>query len=100
MRTINGIYNDINESEYVVRFRDYDFYFSSQVYAKKFQERINDYIKEESKKLELKYKSEIDSDILLMFTLYKLIEKRGFKVVCDSGRILENIPLFKVEVSI
>lgn len=103
MITVNGIYNDIMESTYHVDItnddKEYKFYFSSQSYANKFSERYSDFINVENKKLELKYKALIKADLIFIFNLYQLIEKRGFRVEVDS-KILKESPLFNLEIEL
>ena len=95
MKTINGIYNDIMESDYYSDQGKYRFYFSSPVYRDKFESRLENYCEIESKKLELKYHTCINFDELLMFNLYQSIEKRGFRVEVDSI-VLKESPLFQM----
>lgn len=95
MKTINGIYNDIMESDYYSDQGKYRFYFSSQVYKQKFESRLHTYIENESKKLELKYQTNVNFDELLTFKLYQYIEKRGFRVEVDS-KVLKESPLFQL----
>ena len=96
MITVNGIYNDIDESTYYADIDKYRFYFSSPVYRKKFIYKLGSYTEENSKKINLKYKTTIDSQELLMFTLYTTIEKRGFRVEIGE-KILKETPLFQVK---
>ena len=96
MQTVNGIYNDINESTYYADIDKYRFYFSSPVYRKKFIFKLGNFIDENSQKINLKYKTNIDSQELLMFTLYSIIEKRGFRVEIGD-KVIKETPLFQVK---
>lgn len=103
MVTVNGIYNNIDESTYysdiVDNNKTYRFYFSSQSYVKKFEERINEYIITESQKLNLKYNSKIEASIMLIFNFYSKLETRGFRVQVDE-KVLKESPLFNLEIAI
>lgn len=99
MQTINGIYNNINESTYFADVNNYRFYFSSPVYRKKFIFKLGSYIEENSNKLNLKFKTMIDSAELLTFALYTSIEKRGFRVEYGE-KVLKETPLFQIKTII
>lgn len=84
------IYNDIKESKY---FYDYDvlrFYFSSEFYRDKFKEKVIHYIIDERNKLSIRYKCILQCDDMLALTLYKKIEKRGFRVENNQSRKILN----------
>lgn len=74
------IYYDLTKSEFVIRYDEFEFYFSSQFYKNKFQEMYIDYVRDETLKLESRFKCRIFADSLLLLELYKKIEKRGFYV--------------------
>ena len=84
------VYNDINESDYVVTYNDLKFYFSSQFYQKKFVDEYINFIKEESDKLRIKFRCNIDADYMILLLLYKKIEKRGFRVEHKNKRLSDN----------
>lgn len=96
MLTINGIYTDIYESTYSYKVDNIEFYFTSKLYRDKFATRYENYWLEEEKKLELKYNANIKCKYLMLMKFYKMIEKRGFRVVID-GKTLEDVPLFKID---
>lgn len=95
MLTINGIYTDINESTYYLDVDEIRFYFSSIVYRDKFSERYEKFLQDEQKKLEIKYNAKINCRPLMLFKLYTMIEKRGFRVYINDKEI-ENVPLFQI----
>lgn len=99
MVTVNGIFNDIDESTYFSEVDNYKFYFSSLSYKNKFEARLAEYITTEEKKLELKFNTKIDAKLLLMFDLYKKLEKRGFRVE-NNSKVLKESPLFNLELII
>ena len=74
------IYYNINESTIKFKYNDFTFYFSSQFYLDKFKRLFVKYIKDETNKLRVKYGSNLIIDELLLISLYKRIEKRGFKI--------------------
>lgn len=90
MKSSRGVYIDINESVYFTDFLQIRFYFSSKFYQRIFSERIENFINIEIKKIKDKYKVDISeinfNDIIidlkryLAISLYKRIEKRGFRI--------------------
>lgn len=99
MVTVNGIFNDIDESTYFSEVDNYKFYFSSLSYKNKFETRLAEYITTEEKKLELKFNTKINAKLLLMFDLYRKLEKRGFRVE-NNSKVLKESPLFNLELII
>lgn len=97
MRTINGIYNDIMESDYVVVKNKIKFYFSSEVYARKFSERVDKYVDNELAKINNKYDTVISGELLYLIDYYRKIEKRGFRIMVDNLE-LTDVPLFRIEI--
>ena len=71
----NIVCYELEDSPFFLRIDDFMFYFSSDFYRKKFESEYN-----ETLKLNVKYKMLVYADEMLMLTLYKMIEKRGFKV--------------------
>lgn len=80
MKTKRGIYYDLKESEYVFKYGSLTFYFSSNLYRKNFEERIDYYLKSETMKLNNKYQCKLEANEMFALNLYKNIEKRGFRV--------------------
>lgn len=99
MVTINGIFTDIFESTYSYEIDNMKFYFSSTVYRDKFAKRFENFWLEEQKKLEVKFGCNIECKPLMLMKLYTMIEKRGFRVEID-GKIVDSIPLFKINYQI
>lgn len=85
------VYNDLNESNYTYKYKRYTFYFSSEFYLEKFKSEIDDYIKIETNKLKVKFRSEIIAEEFLAICLYKKIEKRGFKILYNDDEIKSEI---------
>ena len=97
MKTKNGIYLDLKESEYKINYNGLIYYFSSELYLNKFKSNIKQYIIEETAKIKAKYKINIYFDTMLTLSFYKKIEKRGFRVVYKENEkeneISENVLL-------
>lgn len=89
------VYNNINESPYYFDYYNFRFYFSSAFYRRNFANRVEAYVKEERYKLINRYKI-INSRFLdvinevLYISLYKKIEKRGFRVLVNNSEYKEN----------
>lgn len=97
MKTANGIYLDLNESEYIKEINDFKFYFSSKFYLDKFDEMKNNYVDGNTLQINAKYDGIIDAEILLLIKLYKRIEKRGFKITFKNKDIPRKT-YFKVDL--
>ena len=81
MKTKNGIYLNLKESEYKINYNGLIYYFSSELYMYKFKNNVKQFIIEETAKLKAKYKINICLDTMLTLSFYKKIEKRGFRIV-------------------
>lgn len=84
------VYNDIEKSPYSFKYDKLTFYFSSQFYLNKFKREYIKFLKDETLKLKLKLKCNIYCDEIILILLYKIIEKRGFRVYKDNKLIEEN----------
>lgn len=80
MTTSRGIELDLEKSNFIFMCNGLKLYFSSEFYMNKFASLINDYINIETKKNNIKYKANINMIHVLIISLYKKIEKRGFKI--------------------
>lgn len=76
----NKVCLNINESEYKSSFGGFNFYFSSNFYKEKFEREVQKYVEEEELKINNKYKTQINVGLYLAISLYRKIEKRGFRV--------------------
>ena len=81
MKTKNGIYLDLKESEYKINYNGLIYYFSSELYMYKFKNNVKQFIIEETAKLKAKYKINIYLDTMITLSFYKKIEKRGFRIL-------------------
>lgn len=76
----NIVFYELENSPFFLRIEDFMFYFSSDFYKKKFEEGYKDYIRNETLKLNVRYRMIVYADEMLLLSYYKMIEKRGFKV--------------------
>lgn len=89
MKTIRGIYYNLNESEYYYTDKESSltFFFSSRLYLEKFISRIEEHYKDNLCRvyamldLDMKESKIFYKESLL--SLYRKIEKRGFRVEKD-----------------
>lgn len=96
MKTKNGIELDLKNSSYVYDYNNLKFYFSSELYLKKFQENLSYYLFMETTKIINKYKVKINLNLFLAISLYQKIEKRGFYIKYENEEI--EIPKFEVDL--
>lgn len=80
MKTRKGIYLDLKESEYKLILGGLEFYFSSELYMQKFKKLVVNFMNEETTKLKIRYNVNINLDLFFAISLYKRIEKRGFRI--------------------
>lgn len=80
MRTRNGIYYNLQESEYHVTIKGITFWFSSKLYLSKFMERHNEERDILNYAQSRRFKTELDLSMLADLRTYASIEKRGFLV--------------------
>lgn len=85
MKTRKGIYKNINESEYIYYYKNFEIYFSSQFNKYRFETQFLEYIETENKKFVESLDLNIDITLIFMVKFYKKIEKRGFKINYVSG---------------
>lgn len=70
----------LEDSPFFLRVDDFMFYFTSKFYMDKFKKEYQDYIRDETLRLNVKYKMIVYANEMLLLSFYKMIEKRGFKV--------------------
>lgn len=70
----------LEDSPFFLRVDDFMFYFTSKFYMDKFKKEYQDYIHDETLRLNVKYKMIVYANEMLLLSFYKIIEKRGFKV--------------------
>lgn len=86
----NGIYYDLNESDYIFQLNDMEFYFSSNFYLDMFKRMYKDTLKTETSRLSSRYKCNLKCDMMILLNLYKEIEKRGFRVLINNKAIQKD----------
>lgn len=99
MKTVRGIYHSLDESEYIFKYDDLTFVFSSKLYLNKFIGEYKSYLKDSTARIESKYKCVFYADELLLITLYRKIEKRGFRVLY-FGKPLEEKLYYNVVLEV
>lgn len=87
---------DIEKSKLKCEFNQFTFYFSSDLYFKKFINNVKDYIKDENRKLKIKFGFDIDGTDYFAISFYKRIEKRGFKVYDRANNRISPSINFKI----
>lgn len=87
------VYNDINDSNYCVELDKIKIYFSSEFNKERFLKGYEEYVKEENLKIQNKYKVNIIANYYLLFSYYKRIEKRGFRIInkVTGAEIKDNL---------
>ena len=93
MQTIRGIYNNLAESTYDYTYHGITYYFSSDVYRRKFIDRLESFIDEELDKLSVRFKTTVEGDDVLAVKLYSSIEKRGFLIEYKGKLYSDNIKI-------
>ena len=94
MKTTRGVFLNVKDSDYIVKIYGYEFYFSSAFYMNKFCKMYDDFIHTESLKFSQKYKVSINFAWILLLSLYKKIEKRGFYVKFNGKEISKDVVFF------
>lgn len=88
MQTKRGIELDFKESKFIVKFSGMTFYFSSELYMKKFRENVGNYVITENLKFQGRYGVNVQFKKLFAISYYKKVEKRGFRIVEDSSKTI------------
>lgn len=90
MKTRNGVYHNILESDYVMTVGYIKFYFSSELYLTKFMDRYRDEIERFNDSINRMYKDRFDLDMtaFALVRLYTLIEKRGFYIKLHNREVI------------
>ncbi len=87
---LGKVYYNLNESTYIFKYERFTFVFSSKFYIEKFKKELSSYVDIESRKIISKYQVNLEGTEYLALSLYKKIEKRGFKVLFKDEEIQEN----------
>lgn len=94
MKTARGVYHNIEESDIDLYIDGFLLYFSSNTLKGKFLGRYEDYYKRINSVLCKVYP--INYEPLIILSLYKNIEKRGFRVYYNDKRIYDEF--IRIEV--
>ena len=94
MKSYRGVYYDLLESSYTFTYKDITFYFSSKFYLNKFVSKHLDYLRNENFKMNNYFKCIMEMDNLILIKLYKMIEKRGFRVEINKMEINRDFICF------
>lgn len=86
MQTKRGIELDLKESKFFVKIYNMTFYFSSELYMKKFAQTVESYVVTENLKFQGKYGVNVEFKKLFAISHYKKLEKRGFRIVEDKTK--------------
>lgn len=84
------IYNDLEKSNYTSSYGKLTLYFSSEFYKRKFDSSYNEFLNQETLKLKIKFKCEVNFEYMILLLLYQKIEKRGFKVIYNGYEVDKN----------
>lgn len=90
MKTVRGIFKNLEESTYYYNLGGLTFYFSSLNYKQKFENKVLFFIKEEQAKFEQKYNVPLMMEMYFAIAFYKKIEKRGFRIEIEKGRKIKK----------
>lgn len=80
----NVCYNLV-KSDYQTNYKQYTFHFSSDFNKQRFDTQIQKFVENETLKLNAKYRTTFNADIVIALYLYRLIEKRGFYIIGNNG---------------
>lgn len=87
MKSRFGVYSNTSESHYYIEFEQFKLFFSSKTVMQKFAMSYKGYVQAEYDKFINRYnvnEKAIDTSIIklcLLFSYYKMKEKRGYKVL-------------------
>ena len=85
MKTIRGVYYNLEESDIFSKVDGFLFYFSSKFNKKRFDNNLTNYVKIESCKNNNKYQFKINLNLYLTIAFYCKIEKRGFRIIDSTN---------------
>ena len=81
---------DFEKTPFTITKDGLKFYFSSSFNQRRFNFRVDDFIVQETLKLNNRYKVKANYTLILMIAFYKRIEKRGFRVEFEDGKKLNS----------
>lgn len=89
----NIVYYDLNNSPFFFEYNDLTLYFSSEFYLNKFKSEYEHYLELENLKVNYRYQCNILAQEMMILSLYKIIEKKGFKVYYKDKEINKDYSL-------
>ena len=93
------VFLNLEKSKYKVKKAGMILYFSSEFNKRRFFSRVDEYIINETLKLNNKYKVKANYTLILILAFYKKIEKRGWRIEFEDGRFIkENSIIFAIEM--
>lgn len=87
------IYYELEKSPYTYIFNNITFYFSSELYLKKFKKELKNYIKNEEFRFFQRYKLKLETYYFKQFlaiSFYKKVEKRGFYFTSTECKVFDD----------
>lgn len=84
------VFYDLKTSSVIYEGAGLIFYFSSEVSKNSFLRKLEDFKKDRTSKLTAYYECKGNFENMLLLSLYKRCENRGFYVTTTDGVILEN----------
>lgn len=94
MKTKRGVYHNIEESDIDLYLDGFILYFSSNTLKGRFIAKYDEYYKRKTEYLSKVYP--IDYTPIIILSLYKNIEKRGFRVYYNDRRVYDEF--IRIEV--
>lgn len=95
--TKRGIEKDLSISRWKAKYGSLIFTFSSLTNKAKFENFIDEYILENTTYILKKFKMNVKADYFLAISLYKKIEKRGFKIVnIDTQESISQYKIYEI----
>lgn len=90
MKTKNGVELNLQESDYKFEFCHAVFYFSSEFNLQRYKNSVIQFVEMEQAKIINRYKVKAELRLYLAISLYKKIEKRGFRVLYRGQEVEED----------
>lgn len=86
MMTRDGVFYNLDVSDYRVDIGDLTFVFSSALHMRKFIDRLNENRDIINYSLNRRFKMKVDVSLIADIVLYSKIETRGFLIECKEGK--------------
>lgn len=86
MMTRDGVFYNLEMSDYRVDIGELTFVFSSALHMRKFIDRMNENRDIINYSLNRRFKMKVDASLLADIVLYSKIETRGFLIECKDGK--------------